>query len=199
MELSQDLQRYEHLWDHKATLRTSHGLKRRGQQGKGREHRRVQGRSETAKIQARGAEICLPMGSVAKTLWPFLIQMPGAGVRAGQGGKDWPESVCALTRNTMEVFQVSNPGLKRLTSFTSCFLEYLILEPSYPAVRKFRPPIERNQGPRPQPQLISLSTGSTDLPAMSEPSWKWTLQPQMTTLASSMWSRGKVPQWALNS
>lgn len=55
MELRQDLLKYDHLWEHKATLRTSKELKRGGQKGKGREHKEGQVRSGSAQIQGKGA------------------------------------------------------------------------------------------------------------------------------------------------
>lgn len=54
MEVNQDLQRYGHLPDHRATLRTSHDPKRRGDREKEERHKRVQVRYKPPWIQGKG-------------------------------------------------------------------------------------------------------------------------------------------------
>lgn len=54
MEVNQDLQRYGRLPDQRATLRTSHDLKRRGDREKEGRHKRVQVRCESPWIQGKG-------------------------------------------------------------------------------------------------------------------------------------------------
>lgn len=76
VEVGQDLRKYDHLWGHKATLRTRYDLKRKGQWGTGREH----GEGVSEDRGCSGAR-----GRMARKLWSFLMHMPGAVSQAGTG------------------------------------------------------------------------------------------------------------------